>query len=73
MVQIHSIMEVAAVALVAEQAISTVIEGGVIAGIALRQPTLPLKAVLACVGSVPDEATVYVTSTSKRLGAFRIG
>jgi len=51
-------MEVLGVALAAEQVISTVIEGGVLAGVVLRQPTMPLKATLSCIGSVPDDATV---------------
>lgn len=36
--------ELAAGAVVAEQVISTTIEGGVVAGYAVAKPTLPLKA-----------------------------
>jgi len=59
-------MEVAAVALAAEQVISTVIEGGVLAGYALKQPTMPLKAVLSCVGSAPVDPTLYVLRKRSR-------
>jgi len=53
-------MEIAAAALAAEQVISTVIEGGILANYALKQPTMPLKAVLSCVGSAPVDPTLYV-------------
>ena len=36
-------MEVAAGVVAAEQVVSTAIEGGVVAGVALAQPTQPLK------------------------------
>lgn len=53
-------MEVAAGLLVAEQVISTTIEGGVMAGYALSRPTLPLKATYTCFGHVPEEMSTYV-------------
>lgn len=56
-------MEVAAGLLVAEQVISTTIEGGVMAGYALSKPTLPLKATYTCVGHVPEEMSSYVASS----------
>ena len=50
--------EVAAGALVAEQVVSTTVEGGVIAGYALSKSTMPLKATLTQIGrSQNEEAT----------------
>ena len=45
--------EVAAGALVVEQAVTTTIEGGVVAAIAIAQPTVPLKASFERIGSAP--------------------
>lgn len=54
-------MEVAGGLLVAEQIISTTIEGGAIAGVAIAKPTLPLKASFSCIGGTGNEsATSYV-------------
>ncbi|KAK4989866.1 hypothetical protein LTR50_002913 [Elasticomyces elasticus] len=46
--------EIAAGALVAEQVLSTTIEGGVIAGYAVAQPTMPLKATFSQLAVTPD-------------------
>ena len=49
--------EVAAGALVAEQAVSTAVEGGAVAGVAVAQPTMPLKATFQRIGSAPESDT----------------
>lgn len=48
-------MEVAAGVVVAEQVVSTTIEGGVVAGYALSRPTLPLKATFSCINAGQTE------------------
>lgn len=50
-------MEVAAGLIVAEQVVSTTIEGGVVAGVALAQPTNGLKATLDRIASIPDTSS----------------
>lgn len=52
--------EVAAGALAAEQAVSTVVEGGAVAGVAVAQPTVPLKATFQRIGSAPSSDSPYV-------------
>jgi len=47
--------EVAAGALVAEQVVSTAIEGGAVAGYAVAKPTMPLKASLRQIHTAPKE------------------
>ncbi|KAF2431572.1 hypothetical protein EJ08DRAFT_610606 [Tothia fuscella] len=47
-------MEVAAGVIAAEQVISTTLEGGIVAGVALAQPTQPLKATFTGFASSPD-------------------
>jgi len=53
-------MEIAAGLLVAEQIISTTIQGGVIAGYAIAQPTMPMKATFSIIGTVPEGTSPYV-------------
>ena len=65
--------EVAAGALAAEQVVSTTIEGGALAGIAIAQPTLPLKATFQRIGSAPEGDSPYVYSFDPFLfGTFSV-
>lgn len=52
-------MEVAAGVIVAEQVVSTVIEGGIIAGIVAAKPTVPLKVSYSQVGAVTGAPSPY--------------
>lgn len=49
--------EVAAGAVVAEQVISTTLEGGALAGYAISKPTMPLKASFVQFGTAPKDDT----------------
>lgn len=60
--------EVAAGALVAEQVISTTIEGGVIAGYAISKPTMPLKASFMQIATAPKDDSPYVLLHKPSLG-----
>jgi hypothetical protein len=51
--------EIAAGALVAEQVVSTTLEGGVIAGYAVAKPTVPLKATFSQIATVDKDDTTY--------------
>ncbi len=52
-------MEVAAGVVAAEQVISTVVEAGIIAGIAAAKPTVPLKVSFTQVGEVTGAPSPY--------------
>jgi len=47
-------MEAAAGLIAAEQIVSTTVEGGVVAGVALAQPTQPLKATFTRIAASPE-------------------
>jgi hypothetical protein len=51
--------EIAAGALVAEQVVSTTLEGGVIAGYAIAKPTVPLKATFSQIATADKDDTTY--------------
>lgn len=53
-------MEVAAGVVVAEQVISTTIEGGAIAAYAISKPTMPLTATFTRIITSPDVSSPYV-------------
>lgn len=52
--------EMAASALVAEQAVSTTLEAVAVGGVAIAQPTAPLKATFQRIGSAPNSDSPYV-------------
>lgn len=51
--------EIAAGALVAEQAVTTTLEGGAIAGYAVAKPTVPLKATFSQIATADKDDTTY--------------
>jgi hypothetical protein len=51
--------EIAAGALVAEQVVSTTLEGGVVAGYAIAKPTVPLKATFSQIATADKDDTTY--------------
>lgn len=55
--------EIAAGALVAEQAVTTTLEGGAIAGYAVAKPTVPLKATFSQIATADKDDTTYAYTT----------
>jgi hypothetical protein len=53
--------EIAAGAVVAEQIVSTTLEGGAIAGYAVAKPTVPLKATFTQIATADKDDTTYQT------------
>jgi hypothetical protein len=60
----QTMAEIAAGAVVAEQIVSTTIEGGVIAGYAVAKPTVPLKASFSQIASADKDDATYLTTHS---------
>lgn len=52
--------EIAAGAVVAEQVVSTTLEGGAIAGYAVAKPTVPLKASFTQIGTADKHDITYL-------------
>lgn len=55
-------MEVAAGLIIAEEVITSILEGGAVAGFALAKPTLPLKCTLSQFAKSPEEPSPYEIS-----------
>lgn len=59
LIHFFEMAEIAAGALVAEQAVTTTLEGGAIAGYAVAKPTVPLKATFSQIATADKDDTTY--------------